>query len=191
MENGRNCLRNTPERFSGAGPPCQQGRPSLSPALTDAQRQFAVEHHALIYDFLVKRKLDVLEYYDIAAMGYLRAVQRYLTQPALSRYRFSTVAWRSMAGSLGAFFHSERRHREGQSRYAQAQSPQADGLWERLEADLLLHDLARIATEEQYALVRLRLKGFSMREAARVRGIGVKRVRRLLKDLYRAYLNTV
>ena len=78
MENGRNCLRNTPEQIpqKELGPPEHRGRPPPLNALTEPQRQFAEEHHALIYQFLLDRRLDICEYYDIAALGYLRAVQR-------------------------------------------------------------------------------------------------------------------
>lgn len=190
MENGRDCLRNTPEQITKgeAGLSEDRGRPPPLTVLTEAQRQFAEEHHALISQFLIDRRLDVHEYYDIAAFGYLRAVQRYLTQPALSQYRFSTVAWRAMAQSISLFFRTEKRHRESCARFADAQTHQEDRLWRRLEAGLILHDLARVATKEQYALVELRLRGYSVSEAARARGIGVKRVRRLLKELCRAYL---
>ena len=191
MENGRNCLRNTPEQIpqKERGPPEHRGRPPPLNALTEPQRQFAEEHHALIYQFLLDRRLDICEYYDIAALGYLRAVQRYLTRPALSQYCFSTVAWRAMGQSLGVFFRAEKRNRESCARFSDSQGRQADLLWEKLEAELILHDLARIATKEQYALVELRLRGYSVPEAARARNVGVKRVRRLLKNLFQAYLN--
>ena len=187
----RNCLRNTPEQIprEEPGPPKHRGRPPPLTALTEPQRQFAEEHHALIYQFLIDRRLDIHEYYDIAALGYLRAVQRYLTRPVLSRYRFSTVAWRAMGQSLGVFFRAEKRNQESCARFSDSPGPQADLLWEKLEAELVLHDLARIATKEQYALVELRLRGYSVPEAARARKVGVKRVRRLLKDLFHTYLN--
>ena len=77
MENGRNCLRNTPEQIpqKELGPPEHRGRPPPLNALTEPQRQFAEEHHALIYQFLLDRRLDICEYYDIAALGYLRCAE--------------------------------------------------------------------------------------------------------------------
>lgn len=36
------------------------------------------------------------EYYDVAALGFLHAVQRYLTQPWLRKYSFPTIAWQAM-----------------------------------------------------------------------------------------------
>ena len=94
-----------------------------------------------------------------------------------------------MGQSLGVFFRAEKRNQESCARFSDSPGPQADLLWEKLEAELVLHDLARIATKEQYALVELRLRGYSVPEAARARKVGVKRVRRLLKDLFHTYLN--
>jgi len=58
---------------------------------------------------------------------------------------------------------------------------------EELEARLLLHDLASVANRPQYELAALRLQGYSIAEAAQQRGITPKRVRKLLKELYRVY----
>ena len=58
---------------------------------------------------------------------------------------------------------------------------------EELEARLFLHDLASVANRSQYELAALRLQGYSIAETARQRGMTPRRVRRLLKELYRAY----
>ena len=58
---------------------------------------------------------------------------------------------------------------------------------EELEARLFLHDLASVANRSQYELAALRLQGYSIAETARQRGMTPNRVRRLLKELYRAY----
>ena len=71
-------------------------------ALTDEQRQFAAENHNLIYKYLWDRRLEIDDYYDIAVFGYLRAVKRYLTEPWLHRYQFSTVAWHAMRQSIAS-----------------------------------------------------------------------------------------
>ncbi len=52
---------------------------------------------------------------------------------------------------------------------------------------MVLHNLASIASRPQYELAALRLQGYSIAETARRRGMTPKRVRRLLKELYRAY----
>ena len=72
----------------------ETGPPPEAPVpvpLTEAQRRFAAQYHALIYGFLLEKKLEIREYYDIAAIGYLHAVQRYFTEKRLHRYHFSTI----------------------------------------------------------------------------------------------------
>ena len=66
--------------------------------LNDTQRIFADKNHNLVYKFLHEKNLPASEYYDIVIFGYLRAVQRYLTDPNLAGYSFATVAWRAMEG---------------------------------------------------------------------------------------------
>lgn len=118
-------------------------------------------------------------------MGYLSAVRRYLTQPQLRRYAFSTIAWKSMRRSIAAFRRAEALRTQAEQRYQEAM-PKSDPM-EELEARLFLHDLASIASRPQYELAALRLQGYSIKETARQRGMTPKRVRRLLKELFRAY----
>ena len=42
--------------------------------LTDEQRDYATEHHALVYKFLKDNHLPMDEFYDVIIFGYLRAV---------------------------------------------------------------------------------------------------------------------
>ena len=60
--------------------------------------------------------------------------------------------------------------------------------FEELEAKLLLHDLAVVSSKEQYALASMRLQGYSIAETACIQGMSEKRVRGLLRELYRVYL---
>ena len=165
--------------------PKTAGKPATG-AMTAEQRQFAAERHNLIYAFLREKGWPASEYYDIAAFGFLRAVRRYLTEPALSRYAFSTVAWRAMSQSIASFCRAEARQREVEQRYFETLATATD-LFEELECSLFLHDLASVSTREQYRLAELRLQGYSIAEAARSQGMSPKRVHRLLRELYRAY----
>lgn len=128
---------------------------------------------------------DEREYYDIAAFGYLSAVQRYLTQPKLRQYAFSTIAWRSMGRSIASFHRAEAQQRSAEQRYM-ASAPVNDPM-EELEVRLILHDLASSTNRPQYELAALRLQGYSIAETARRCGMTPKRVRKLLKELYRVY----
>ena len=90
-----------------------------------------------------------------------------------------------MQRSIDAFQQAEARRTQAEQRYLEL-TPKRDPM-EELEARLFLHDLVSIATRPQYELAALRLQGCSIAEAARRRGMTLQRVRRLLKELYRAY----
>ena len=77
--------------------------------LNDTQRIFADKNHNLVYKFLHEKNLPASEYYDIVIFGYLRAVQRYLTDPNLAGYSFSTVAWRAMKGEVVNTHRTDKR----------------------------------------------------------------------------------
>lgn len=157
-------------------------------ALTEEQRRFAAENHDLIYRFLHRKGWAVDEYYDIAALGYLSAVWRYHTMPELRRYAFSTVAWRSMAGSIASFHRAEARRLETEQRYIETARTTPSDPMEEMEARLIFHDLAAISSPEQYEMASLRAQGCSIAETARSLGIDARRVRNLLRELYRVYL---
>lgn len=69
--------------------------------LTEKERLFAEKWHGLIYSFLHENNLTENEYYDVAALGYLRAVTRYSREPKLREYSFSTIAWQAMRSAVG------------------------------------------------------------------------------------------
>lgn len=169
-------------------PATERGRPPSPQALTGEQRQFAADNHGLIYSYLWEKKLEIDDYYDIAVFGYLRAVKRYLTEPKLRCYQFSTVAWRAMRQSIAAYNRAKKRRKEAERKYWKALRPRPPDPFEELEAKLLLHDLAAVSSEQQYALAAMRLQGYSIAETARIQGMSEKRVRGLLKELYRVYL---
>ena len=77
--------------------------------LNDTKRIFADKNHNLVYKFLHEKNLPASEYYDIVIFGYLRAVQRYLTDPNLAGYSFATVAWRAMEGEVVNTHRTDKR----------------------------------------------------------------------------------
>lgn len=48
--------------------------------LDDKQRAFAEQHHRLIYSFLNQNGLDENDFYDIAAIGYLKSIKKYFDE---------------------------------------------------------------------------------------------------------------
>ena len=90
-----------------------------------------------------------------------------------------------MERSIAVFHRAEALRMQAEQRYLET-APKKEPM-EELEARLYLHDLTSSASRPQYELVALRLQGYSIAEAARQRGMKPKRVRRLLKELYRVY----
>ena len=157
-------------------------------AMTERQRRFAAKNHNLIYRYLHEKGWEVSEYYDIAAFGYLRAVRRYLTEPGLSIYAFSSIAWQAMTQSIASFLRAEARRKDAEQRYIREAVSAVQDPFAELEARLLLHDLATVSSKQQYALAEMRLQGYSIAEIALAQGMPKIRIRRLLRELYRTYL---
>lgn len=163
-------------------------RPVPLGPLTAEQQQLAAQNHNLIYAFLHEKGYDVGDYYDAAALGLLQAAQRYLTQPRLRRYAFATIAWQAMGREIVQSLRTEIRQKDAEYRYLETIRARPPNLDSDLEARLILHDLLAGASEEQRRLALLRLRGCSVLEAAQAQGMGVKRARRLLKELRGNYL---
>lgn len=142
----------------------------------------------MIHAFLGRGGYRAGEYYDVAALGFLHAVQRYLTQPRLRRYAFSTIAWQSMARSVAAECRTEECRRQAEQKYLETVQVRPLSLDTGVEYHLLLRDLMAGASEEQHRLALLRLRGCTLKEAARLQNVGVKCARRLLEDLRRDHL---
>ena len=77
--------------------------------MTPLQKQFAEENQNVVFRFLNQKGLSADDYYDIVIFGYLQAVQEYDENPALSRFRFSTIAWTKMSDCLGKHFSYENK----------------------------------------------------------------------------------
>lgn len=70
--------------------------------LTEEEIAFAEKYHDCIYYFLRKRGYDIEEYYDIAVMGYLKAVQKYCRDDELkSKWAFPTICNHDMWREIG------------------------------------------------------------------------------------------
>lgn len=193
MANARDCRRKdalSERQYQQQllSPPRSEGETEAPKAMTEDQRQFAAQNHNLIYAFLHEKGWAVDEYYDIAAFGFLQSVIRYLTKPELRSYTFSTIAWRSMGRSINSYRRAEARRTDAEQRYVATVQPAEKDLFSEMEINLLLHDLAARSTPEQYELAAMRLQGYSIAETARAQGMSPSRVRRLLRELFRVYL---
>ena len=162
--------------------------------LNDTQRFFAEKNHNLVYKFLHEKNLPASEYYDIIIFGYLRAVQRYLTDPNLAGYSFATVAWRAMEGEIVNAHRTARRRfrvirfvRPRQTytghltRHSTPTVTDEEALRES-EVALLLHALAKRVTPQQMEIIRLRTKGYQTNEIAQMQNTSLYHVNTLLDN---------
>lgn len=163
--------------------------------LTHEQRLFAAKHHDLVYKFLRKHHLSQDEFYDVVIFGYLTAVRRYLTIPALSQYSFNTIAWRGMSGALNNY----KRKMKLQKRNAEIVSihcglsrngisleesiPAQNDLMMQLEMNLLLHDLATRLSKQQMDMIHLKSSGYGIRDIARSQKLSLRHAKELLEEV--------
>lgn len=159
--------------------------------LTEEQRRFAEQNHNLVYQFLHQHGLSVDDYYDIVIFGFLLAVQRYLTDPVLTPYAFSTVAWSAMESALRNHRRTSRRRlrlhtsslRHGRYRLCTPGIPSENEWMSQLETTLLLHSLAAMVSTQQMEVLRLRAQGASLRSIAAQQKMTIKQIHELLEDV--------
>lgn len=169
--------------------------------LTNEQKQFAEEHHTLVYKYLSHNELSIEEFYDVAIFGYLLAVQEYLENPDLSRFSFTTVAWLRMRNCIAKeFIYRNRPKRKAMlvpyEEYRESASLEKllpnrmQTIAESLDnQELALKLLSKITPKEKEVVI-LKANGYTYREiAARcnitVQGVGSRfhRLRSRLCDL--------
>ena len=171
-------------------------------ALTSTEQQFAEDHHGLIYSFLNSKNLNDDDYYDIVVFGYLSAIQRYMSQPKLRKYSFSTIGWQSMERSLSNHYKSENRQKRraftvsldsveqdcGRTHlHSYVSAP--DLLLMDFETELLLHELASRVSEQEMNIISMRLYGYGTREIASAHKMPMKGVVDLLAGLQETVLS--
>ncbi|RFZ77606.1 sigma-70 family RNA polymerase sigma factor [Lacrimispora amygdalina] len=164
--------------------------------LNAIQRDFAAEHHALVYKFLNNNRLPEDEFYDVVIFAYLKAVRDYFTDPTAQKYSFTTIANRRMRFCLYDYFRSQARKKRnvevfsihiglGPNSYPLEETIVGqDDLMQQLETDLLLHELASKVSKQQMDMVRLKTHGYNLREISRHQKTPMNRVKELLEEVH-------
>ena len=135
-----------------------------------------------------EQRYDPGEYYDLAVMGYLRAVERYCSHAHLRRFSFSTVAYRAMQQSIVSWKRGESRRRQAEEAYCALYGRRETVCDAELSEAYFFSELQKCGTPQQAAFALLRLHGYSIAEIAARYKLDPRRVRRMLKSLYSAYL---
>jgi len=148
--------------------------------MTEKQKEYAAEHHDLVYSYLHTKGLSVDDYYDIVVPGYLRAVVNYDEREDLRQYCFSTIAWKSMNTNLW----NHRKYLNRKKRKADVLSLDYDlsegngfslldtlASYNNPEQDLddkrLWLEVYSLLNESQAQLIQMRLTGYSKRDISR------------------------
>lgn len=127
----------------------------------DARRQ----REASLYAFLQEQRYDG-DYYDLAVMGYLRAVERYCSHAYLRRFSFSTVAYRAMQQSIVSWKRGESRRRQAEEAYCALCGRRETVCDAELSEAYFFSELQECGTPQQAAFALLRLHGYSIAEIA-------------------------
>lgn len=70
--------------------------------LTEEEKEMAEKYHNMVYVFLHQKGYDIEEYYDIAVMGYLKAVQKYSRDDNLKlKWSFKAICYNDMHREIG------------------------------------------------------------------------------------------
>lgn len=70
--------------------------------LTEEEKAMAEKYHNLVYTFLHQKGYSIEEYYDIAVMGYLKAVQKYSRDDNLKlKWSFKAICYNDMHREIG------------------------------------------------------------------------------------------
>lgn len=146
--------------------------------LTHLQKQFAEEHLNTVFAFLSQKGLSAEDYYDIVIFGYLQAVQEYDENPALSRFQFTTIAWRKMNQCLSKHYAYEGRLKRSAATVSTQTYTHAGRTLEEIlpnrrkclqeqTADrLFIMEVLSCLTETERQMVYLKADGLTCREIA-------------------------
>ena len=169
--------------------------------LTEEQKIFAEQHHVLVERFLWKNHLERSEFYDVVIFGYLEAVQEYLEKPELSKYPFSSIAWRKMKYCMinEYIYRNCPKRNAPMGTYREDYEPalsreqvseQMNCVARELEHRMLLQQLMFHMTEKEKKVVCMRAAGYTYREIAEhcnitMRGVSARliRMRRRFREL--------
>lgn len=169
--------------------------------LTSEEKTFAEKHHDLVERFLSRNQLDEADFYDVVIFGYLHAVQDYLAKPELSKYHFSTIAWRQMKHSIVEELIYQNRPKRNvlmgtyHENYASASLDEflpnrINCLAETLDNQKQLGKLLSYLTPKEKEVVYMRADGYTYQEIAEtcnltIKGVSsrVTRMRRRLRHM--------
>ena len=140
--------------------------------LTPQEQTFAAENHGLLISFMQRYQLDD-ELYGILSLRYLKTVHRYLTDPELKRYKFSTILWMNLRSELS---HELRKASRTPVLIPLEECPNAASIMDDEGLEELWGRLEKLLTKRELEVLYLRTQGHSYREIARACNLTFKAV---------------
>ncbi len=154
--------------------------------LNETQRIFADKTTTLSTSSCIEKNLPASEYYDIVIFGYLRAVQRYLTDPEPCRLFLFHGCVAGDGGRSCQYppaptsavfsvirFVRPRQSYTGHLTWRSTPTVTDEEALRESEVALLLHALAKRVTPQQMEIIRLRTKGYQTNEIAQMQNTAV------------------
>ena len=155
----------------------------------------ATENHNLIYSFLYRNDLNITEFYDIVAIGYMEAVHDYLDDESLRRnYMFSSIAWVGMTSAYKDSVKWRRRFKRRRSVYSLTHKSPTKGvcLEDTLTSDatsnsindaLFWIDIRAALQDKLYDVAVGKTQGLTHRQIADKAKVSVRTVDNLVQDI--------
>ena len=140
--------------------------------LTPQEQTFAAENHGLLISFMQRYQLDD-ELYGILSLRYLKTVHRYLTDPELKRYKFSTILWMNLRSELS---HELRKASRTPVLIPLEERPNAVSIMDDKGLEELWERLEKLLTKRELEVLYLRTQGQSYREIAKACNLTFKAV---------------
>ncbi len=174
-----------------------------SERLTEQERLFAERHHNVIYTFLNTNGLKDEDFYDVVALGYLRAVKRYHREEKLQQYKFNTIAWQAMRSDVrnkkradrirnAVIAYSLNELTDNGTEYGEFIQATKDGFRELEEQDNMQQLLAEIMpalTERQIGHIAAMLNGYRPQEVIKEQRVSLREyhkdrnaIRKVIRD---------
>ena len=138
--------------------------------MTQAEREFAEQHHDMVIDYLRYRRLPMDDFYDVVIFGYLSAVQQYFRNPPAG-VKFKAMAFRAMKDAIlreGEYHARAKRRGITVGLDDAALTDHRQDTEQQIEGKALLEQAASVATPKEAKIIGFLLDGFALHEAARL-----------------------
>lgn len=170
--------------------------------MSDIERKFAEENHNLVYSFLHSNKYNIEDFYSIAVMGYLKAVQAYIKDGNIKEnYSFSCIAWLYMKSEIKDYFKAESRQKRTTENIisldavADEDGKQFEivgiGTIEQDQIDYeFITEIFMNLSDVQKAILQMRISGYSNTDICRIKKIAsssfyaeMKKIKKVAKNI--------